>query len=209
LNPGFISLIVILVSTILLVSGWRQTLLPNIADAAAIAFYMSWFCLALVHFRWWGGIDLYGIAIVLAVLIVTAIATQPSLASGVHLLAIGIFMSAVYELLDHMRGIGSLLPYSVSAFGPETIIALMTAILLRKAKEQLACVSLALLFGGIMAALLQRHVSAVPFGGLRFQDQWWVAAGSVRLFALSGEYALATVRIGSKSLLNLWRGLKK
>lgn len=209
LNPGFLSLILICISLILLASGWKRTLLQGVSDLAVVSFFAGWCSLSFVHFRWWGGVDLYGVVVVLTVLIATITASQQPLSRGVHSVSLGLFIASVYYLLKHLGDIDPLFLLYRSEAGAVSVVALLTALLVRKVKDQIACISLSLLLGSIMYEIVHRHHSPIQVGGLLFQDEWWLAVVSARALTLASDFVRVSIRFGTKSLAGLWKGLKK
>lgn len=209
MNPGFLSLILISISLILLASGWRQTLLRGIPHYAIILFFTAWCISGLFHFRWLDGTEINGTVVLLSLVIVIVLLGHRSVLSGLHYVSLGLFLASVCYLLKHMGDLDPFfLPYRSWA-GTACVVALLGSMLIRKAKDQIACLSLALLFGNAFYWIVHPERLAIPFGGLRFQDEWWLTVVAARMFSMTGEYAAVSVRTASKSLVQRWKGLRK
>jgi hypothetical protein len=209
MNPGFLSLILVSISLILLASGWRQTLLRGIPHYAILLFFTAWCISSLFQFHWLDGTEINGTVALLSLVIAIVLLGHRSVLSGLHYVSLGLFLASVYYLLKHLGDLDPFfLPYRSWA-GTAIVVALLGSMLIRKAKDQIACLSLALLFGCAFYRIVHPERLAIPFGGLRFQDEWWLTVVAARMFSMTGEYATDAVRTASKSLVERWKGLRK
>ncbi|MEF3301832.1 hypothetical protein [Paenibacillus sp. GYB003] len=209
MNPGFLSFILISITLILLASGWRRTLLGDAPVRAIAGFFVAWLAMGQIRFRLSEHATVAGAAIVLAVSVVVAAARRRSPLGLLHLVSLGLFLASVYYLLKH---IGELNPFfwpnrSWSAAG--LAVAAAAAMLVRRAEDQLAVVSMALLLGTFLYWRVHQQPAGAVFGNLRFQDEWWFAAACARTMSVAGESSLALARGASKTIAKRWRGLKK
>lgn len=209
MNPGFLSLILISISLILLASGWKRTLLGNVPHVAIVLFFTSWCISGLFHVRLRDGTVIGGTAVVLAVVVALVLLGHRSLLGALHYVSLGLFLASVYYLMKHLGQLDPFFLPSRSWAGPAIVVALLAAALIRRTKDQIACLSLALLSGYALYWFVHRERVAVPLGDLRFQDEWWLAAVVARLCSSAGQYAAATLRTASRSLLERWKGLRK
>ncbi|MDF2713317.1 MAG: hypothetical protein K0R28_242 [Paenibacillus sp.] len=209
MNPGFLTFILISITLILLASGWKPTLLPGIPHYAIVIFFTAWCLSGLFHFRLRDGFEINGTVVVLFAVAVPILLNRRSLVTGLHYVSLGLFLASVHYLLKHLGELDPFfLPYRSWA-GTDWVIALLAAILVRKAKDQIACISLALICGCALYRLVHPDRSTVPFGGLLFQDEWWLTVFAARIIAVAGEYAADSVRAASRSIIDRWRGLRK
>ncbi|TMV51311.1 hypothetical protein FE783_05880 [Paenibacillus mesophilus] len=209
MNPGFLTFILISITLILLASGWKSMLLPGIPHYAIVIFFTAWCLSGLFHFRLRDGIEINGTVVVLFAVAMPILLDRRSIVTGLHYVSLSLFLASVYYLLKHLGDLDPfLLPYRSWA-GTAWIAAMLAAVLIRKAKDQIACLSLALLCGSALYRLVHPDRTAVPFGGLQFQDEWWLTVFAARMIAVAGENAAASVRYASKSIMDRWRGLRK
>lgn len=209
MNPGFLTFILISITLILLASGWKPMLLPEIPHYAIVLFFTAWCLSGLFHFRLRDGIEINGTVVVLFVSAMPVVLDRRPFVTRLHYVSLSLFLASVYYLLKHLGDLDPFfLPYR-SWVSSALVTAMLTAVLVRKAKDQIACISLALLCGCALYRLVHPERSTVPFGGLQFQDEWWLTVLAARMIVLAGEYAAASVRNVSKSIMDRWRGLRK
>ncbi|PYI54957.1 YphA family membrane protein [Paenibacillus flagellatus] len=209
MNPGFLCWILICISLILLASGWKRTLLRDIPDPAIVLFFVGWCALGRLQLPLTGYGQANGIVLLLAVVVAAVWARQRTALAGLHAVSFGLFLASVYYLLKHLGEVDPFfLPYR-SGTGTSCVLGLIAALLVRRPQDQIACISFAMLVGSALYAIVHRERYGVSFGGLTFQDDWWMAIFAVRLLSVAGETAAGTVRDASKSLANRWKGLKK
>ncbi|MBD2861332.1 hypothetical protein [Paenibacillus oceani] len=209
MNAGFLSWILILVTFILLASGWKTFLLRGVSYQAILTFFAAWCVASRFDVSMGKGWAVNGVIVPLLILIGAALWRQRSFLGGLHGLSFGLFLASVYYLLKHMGDIDPFFLPSRVTFGAALILALLAAILVRKPEDQIACLSFALLCGSALYGYVHKGQSAMPFAGLPFQDEWWLAVGSARLMSSAAETVVGSVCEVSKSLADRWRETRK
>ncbi|GAA3405251.1 hypothetical protein ACFFNY_28670 [Paenibacillus hodogayensis] len=209
MNPGFLSLILIIIVLILLASGWKRTLLPGIPDAAVLIFFAGWFVSALFRFTLYGHPETSGTVLWLsATALAAALCRRPPL-QVLHLVSLGLFLASLYYVLKHL---GDLNPFFIPGHSWSSgamVVAIAASLLLRRTTDQIAAVSIALLLGSALYGSAYPDRWTAVLGGLPFQDEWWFTIVTARLLSVAGEWVSAAVRGASKSLSDRWKGLKK
>lgn len=209
MNAGFLSWILIFVAFILLASGWKNVLLRGVSDPVILIFFIAWCVMGRFDVFESEGLTVNGVVVPLSIVILAALWRQRSILGGLHGLSFGLFLASVYYLLKHMGDIDPFFLPSRIAFGAALILALLTTILVRKPADQIACLSFALLCGSALYSYVHRGQAAMPFAGLPFQDEWWLAVGSARLMSSAAEAVVYSVRDVTKSLADRWREMRK
>lgn len=198
MNPGVLSLILILIALILLASGWGPVLLNGIATQGAVCFCFAWCLVARLAVPLPDGRTVGGTAVLVAVWAALVWIRSKSLVAAFHGAALGLFLGAIHFLMTMLAEVASLQwPYRSWA-GTACILALAAALLIRRPEEQIATISLGLWIGFALYGSMQEEQSRVLIGGLRFQDQWWLTVLAARLVTGAGETANALVRSVSR-----------
>lgn len=198
MNPGVLSLILILIALILLASGWGPVLLNGIATRGAVGFCFVWCLVARLAVPLPDGRTVGGAAVLVAVWAAFVWIRSKSPAAAFHGVALGLFLGAIHFLMTVLAEVAPLQwPYR-SWVGTACILALVAALLVRRPEEQIAAISLGLWIGFALYGFVQEEQSSVPVGGLRFQDQWWLTVLAARLVTGAGETATALVRSVSR-----------
>lgn len=209
MNPGFPSFIFICISLILLASGWKLTLLGGISDRAIAAVFGLWLAVGLLRIGHADAAVIDGaVAALLAVTVIGALGGRFPL-HAVHLFSIGLFLGSVYYLFTRL---GELNPFfwPHGSWAPAgLLVAVAAAMLVRNLRDQIAVLSLALLFGTVLYMRLHKQRTGISLGGLRFQDQWWLALFTARLLSLAGETTIVMARGASRTIMGKWKGTKK
>jgi hypothetical protein len=209
MNPGILASILILITLILLASGWKPVLLGGIPVSVPVVFFIAWGVLCRWRFSPADGTVLYGVVPLLAAVAIGSVWGSRFIANIFQLVSFGLFLASVYYLLKHLGDFDPFfLPYR-QAYGTAAVVGLLAAALVRKPKDQLGSISLGLLAGGFLYAYLQRDAGGVRFGGPAFQDDWWLAVVTARTLSVSAEYAIAAVRGMKRQVADRWKGMRK
>lgn len=208
MNPGFLSLILICIAAILLVSGWKPTLLRDIPDAAVVSFFAAWCIAAPLRFHVHNGVEIRGVVIVLALTVaVVALYRRPPL-GALHFVSLGLFLASVYYLMKHLGDLNPFLFPGRTWSGATATVAIAAAALMRRTKDQIGGISMALLLGWALYGSVH-HERPGALGGLRFQDEWWFAVFVARGCSVAAEHAAAVTRSAAKLLADRRKGVKK
>lgn len=205
MNPGFMSWILIVVSLILLASGWKNSVLRSISDRSIVLFFAAWCLLSRFHFNW-GGAEIYPIAFLLLMNIVLSLWRRQTIISAIHFVSFGLFLASIYYLLKHLGDLDPFfLPFQTS-LGTSAAVALMAAMLVRRANDQIGCISFALLLGWVLYGTVHREQAGFRIGDFTDQDEWWLAVVMARGVSVAAESAAAIARAISKRMSDRWRG---
>lgn len=197
MNPGYLSIILMVVTLILFASGWKDFIIRGITNKVILLFFIFW----LIGMRLpivfpFGQIHLN--VVVLCVVILWVFWRSHGNLYRLHLLSIGVLLGSVtFFLLETIH----LTPFLVIV-NQDTTIALIVAVLVsfmtRNAAVQLAVVSMGLLLGDAYFRYLHREHLGIQLGTLAFQDVWWLSVFLTRGISLM---ITSTLFVCKKSLL--------
>jgi len=205
MNPGYLSLLLMLVTLILFASGWKDFMIRGITNTLILLFFIFW-CIGMklsVAIPY-GHIQLN--VLVLCAVIVRALWRSHGHLYRLHLLSIGILLGSVtFFMLETLH----LMPFLVIG-NQEMTIALVIAVLLsfmtRNAGVQIAVASLGLLLGDAYYRYLHRAHAGFQLGTLGFQDLWWLTICLTRGISLVLAGVLSACK---KSALWLIEGIHR
>jgi hypothetical protein len=193
MNPGYMTIFVLMVICILLASGWKDLLLAGISREAIIVFIMGWLLSSFfsVHFI------IYGVSI------------QINL-TFIFLLGYSLFLfGRLKEPLDklHTAVLAILLGLldvtlreaSKFAMGYDALImAIVIVSFQRSAQKQSASLLLGLLCGNVVSLIIHQRSQAIVMADQRYQDFWWLSLLLTRAVAVIFDYM-------RPSLKKVWR----
>lgn len=208
MNPGYLSLIVMVMTGILLATGWKPVLLGDLSAAAIGLFCAAWLASCQFAVTVPGGIVIYICWFVLLLTSLSILTFRRRPSSSLHLLSVGLVLGFfAFYLRRVLAADPSLLLFS-SDVDTYMYLSLVVLLFVRVAVEQIAAISIALMMEEALFLFFSHGVNG-PFdrhavwGGARFQDGWWLAVllslgwsalyrwvgGGWRLGAVSREYS--------------------
>lgn len=204
MNPGFLSLILLLIALILLSSGWKDVLLRSISHKGILLFFIAWVILTRVtvtvqHVRLNGSYVL--VAALAAGLWLAAKGAAPKL----HVLSIGLLLGSFHFLLQELLAIDPILIIARADVDIAVLLGLIAVVLHRSVSLQLACLSFGLTAGTLYNAIFHHKTGFPTLGSPSFQDEWWSAVFVSRAAAVLTQSAAA----GVKGLTQLWTDKRK
>jgi hypothetical protein len=204
MNPGFLSLVLLVIALILLSSGWKDVLLRSMSHKGILLFFIAWASLARVtvtvqHVR------LNGTFLLVAALAAVLWLGTQGAAPKLHALSIGLLLASFHFLLQELLDIDPVLIVSRADVDIAFLLGLVTIVLQRSVSLQLACLSLGLAAGTVYGALFQHKAAIVELGSPSFQDEWWTAVFVSR----GGTVLLQGAVLWAKGLAQLWSGNRK
>jgi len=191
LNPGYLSLLLMLVAAILLASGWKTALLGRVSGRDVALFVVLW--AASMQFRWtWNGAIFYGAWPVAFGLVAVLLWRSENWFRRWHVVVTGILLGSVYMLLQELYAIDPMFVLVGGNYDAVLWLSVICLMMRRKSFEQIGSLTIGLLLGELLAALFHHEGRMLVFGSPTFQDHWWLAVMTVRS---------ASVAIGSALLL--------
>lgn len=172
MNPGYLSLVLISVSMILLATGWKDILLPGVPRAGILAFFTGWLITALLRLEL-GGMELQ---LTLPYLLLCAAAVTRNMKTPLlraHVWICGLLLGTFDCLLRELGGWAAVAPQEHAWLNGAVVIAVITLLLGREARWQWAALSIGLVTSEMLFVWFHRET--VHFaGGAAFADHWWL-----------------------------------
>jgi hypothetical protein len=183
MNPGYISLLLVGMTLILLATGWKDLLIRGISTKNILLFFVLWIA------TWTMSITIVGVKVSLPFIWVGLAAlcmwaSVPGWLEKSHLLSTGLLLGSVYFLLEEAV---TLVPYFMEE--PTIHVCLWTGLLAcfmtRKPQLQVASLSIGLMLADSYSMYLHRNGSVTSMlGDPLFQDRWWLTIWIARAGSL-------------------------
>jgi hypothetical protein len=194
MNPGYLSIVLYAVFLILSVTGWKQWLVNDVPAPVVLLFIAAYLPASLLEVRV-AGAGVNGFAVMLAVCVIAGIFAMTSGKQRVAAVGAALFLGCFDFLLGEF---GRWMP-SVSMSHADMIGSLIVAL-----GAMLA--TAALLVGNALQQWAHARWLAPHFGGARFRDHWWIAAGTALVLSGAVCAALAKGRSLAFRLPFVWKG---
>jgi hypothetical protein len=205
MNPGYLSIVFYTVFLILIVTGWKRALLWDVSTPAVLLFLAAYLPAAHLEVQA-GGAGVNGLAVLLAICTAAGIFAMATGKQRLAAIGAALFLGCFNFLLGEF---GRWMP-SVSLSHADIIgtliIALSAMLLFRMPAEQITLATAALLIGNALQQWAHARWLAPHFGGARFRDQWWIAAGSALVLSWVLSAAMAKGRSLAFRLPFYWKG---
>lgn len=200
MNPGYLSLVLISVTMILLASGWKDLLLPGIPRSGILVFFMGWLIAALFQMEL-GSVE---IQLTLPYLLIGAAAATRSLKTPLlraHVWASGLLLGTFDYLLRELGGWAAVAPQGHAWLNGSVIMAVITLLLGRGAFWQWMTLSIGLTASEGMFVFFHQETANLA-GGAAFSDHWWLLLCLTRglsvLLEAAGKLTAKGIRQGTK-----------
>ncbi|MCZ8520556.1 MULTISPECIES: YphA family membrane protein [Paenibacillus] len=204
MNPGYLSLLLIVVSVILIASGWKDVLIRGITRTSLLLFFMGW--LLGIQWTWESGRwELNAVLPVLAALFLGVLLRSRGFLLKLHLLSVGLLLGSVHFFLKETLPLAPMLVLISPEWTTALLVGLLGAVLLRSPTGQIGSVTLGLLLGEAMDWYAHKEAWTGTIGGALFQDGWWLTVYAVRT---SSMVVMALHRTLRSTLRFLWHSLK-
>lgn len=205
MNPGYLSLLAVSISLILLASGWKDILLRGISHRSVLLFFICWGASSFVKAEW-NGIAVYGAAAILPLFAAAALLRVEGALSRLHLSASSALLGVFHYVLLELDGF---VPW-LDLVNPKLEMALMTAALVlligRQPHLQFAVISFGLLLGEVGFVGMHRSEGmTLRLGGPEFQDRWWLTFVFARSLTIAVEYC----RRSFAGAVRVWAGRRR
>lgn len=200
MNPGYLSLVLISVTMILLASGWKDILLPGIPRAGILVFFTGWLIAALFQVEL-GGME---IQLTLPYLLLCAAAATRSLKTPLlraHVWVCGLLLGTFDCLLRELGGWAAVAPQGHGWLNGAAVMAVITLLLGRGAIWQWTALSIGLTVSEGLYVWFHRETASLA-GGAAFADHWWLLLCMTRILTVlletAGRLAAKGIRPGTK-----------
>lgn len=210
MNPGYLSWLLMIITIILFVSGWKDFLLRGITSRVILLFFVLWIignCLVI-------SLPFGTLAVWVPVLLIMVIfilwRLPGALYHKLHIISVGALMGS---LSFFMQETVQLMPASIYGnleLAMALSIGVLAVITIKHPAAQIAAISIGLLLGeGYIIYINKRHVG-IELGSLRLQDRWWLTLVVTRSLSIGLMYAFLAGKHGIISMTNVIKaGVKK
>ncbi|HZG78789.1 MAG TPA: hypothetical protein VEZ72_23250, partial [Paenibacillus sp.] len=164
MNPGFLSYILLTLSLILIVFGWRQPAIGGGTTRAALWFGLAWIAAAAIDWRvgGWSGTLTYAPLLALAASALTSPFAAKDAATA---LSFACLVGAIFSLVQLVERLDPLAIALHPGLDPVVLTALLVVCYTRRPSMQLALLSIALVVNDAYMALLYSEWQPARFGG--------------------------------------------
>jgi hypothetical protein len=189
MNPGYLSIVVLLILSILLWSGWKDYFLKGVSFKSIITFMAGWLLSSLITLRL-NFVD-RDIQINLTFIFLLAFSVYLIICLKSTLARLNIvIISLVLGLLDFtFREVLGLTVGNMAI-----LISLAAVCLQRKPLQQVNCLLLGYLCSNVLSLLSHQHTQSFVLADQSYQDLWWVTLLLSRVFTVLYEHFLSSFR---------------
>lgn len=208
MNPGYLSLLLLCMTAVLWVTGWKDSFLEGVSARVLLLFYASLVLLGPILIQAFS-ISLYLGYIVIGFTAIGMLFTSRDGADRTYLVSASLLIASFYLLLTRLYISDPVLIIYSPFSDPALLIVLVTVLLFRKPTDQIAAISIGMVVGEAAMIFAFPAAGKEPSLGSAFwNDQWWLAVVAAR--ALTVLYEEATQFIGKlgrliHSRLDHWR----
>lgn len=200
MNPGYLSFLILLITAILLATGWKHVLAPDISwriigGAAAAAMLLP---LPL----WWSPLPEFLPIMLHAVVCAGLLASTPAFrergwtASTGYYLLFTVMLGIIWGGIRQAYSFDPVFHWINPLWDAPLLAGLLCGAFTSHARQQLAVLLWAAMLGELVHTLL--HVHTAYIGSLAWWDSFWLAAATARLFSLLIKVVYrAAARVGS------------
>jgi hypothetical protein len=178
MNPGYLSLILISVTMILLASGWKDILLPGIPRVGILVFFIGWLLAALFSVEL-GRVEMQLTLPYLLLCGTVATRSQKTPLLRVHVWVCGLLLGTFDCLLRELGGWGAVAPQGHGWLNGAVVLAVITLLLGRGALWQWTALCIGLVISEALFVWFHRDTAGFA-GGAAFADHWWLLLSLTR-----------------------------
>ncbi|KRE69291.1 YphA family membrane protein [Paenibacillus sp. Soil750] len=205
MNAGYLSLILLCITLILLASGWKELYIRSISHKGMLLFFASW----LIGSRVTVTIQHVHIQLVYVVVLTIAFSilyVTQGFIHKLHLLSIGLLIGSLHFLFQQLLEMDPILIIRNSEWQTALLIAIVAVVVQRNAWEQIAAISIGYLIGDMYQASIHEVDGFHQLGMATFQDQWWLSIFTARTLTIVVQAAYSGCRTVVRSWLNRREG---
>ncbi|PZE21964.1 hypothetical protein [Paenibacillus xerothermodurans] len=183
MNAGYLSLLFLVVSLILLASGWKDLLVRGITTKVILLFFVCWIASMQLSLVLPGARIGLWVVVLFAVIACVVYRCRGRLLK-LNILSVGMLLGSVsFFLLETIHLLPSIMIGSTE-LSMALLIGLLVSAIFRSASVQIAVVSLGLLIGESLFRLAHREHMAFHLGSAVLQDRWWLTIYTTRGISL-------------------------
>lgn len=183
MNPGYLSLLLMVVTLILFASGWKDLLVRGITSKVILLFFISWFIATKFSLTLKGGKINFCIA-VLCILIICVLWRAHGWLYRIHILSAGALLGSIYFFMLETIHLVPAWIMGSTEISMALLIGALVSGLTRLPAVQLASVSIGLLLAELYRGYMHRDFAGFQLGFPLFQDRWWLTVYMTRICSL-------------------------
>ncbi len=184
MNPGYLSLLLMVVSLILFASGWKDIIMRGITSKVILLFFISWLISMNFSLPIAGG----RVCLCLGVLLICILCVLWRVHGNVyrvHLLSVGALLGSIsFFMLETIHLVPRLVLGSTE-ISMALAIGVLLSLLTRHPAAQVASLSIGLILAEWYHGYLHRNYSGFQLGFQSFQDRWWLTLSITRTISLT------------------------
>lgn len=193
MNDGVLSMIILLITIILLLCGWREDLARGFTRRGLLIFFTTWCVGMFVVIPVGPTVVMQGVYLALG-LILLRLLFSAQLGTVIYITVAGLMSGVIGYFIQQLYMADPVLLVIDPAFDIAIIIGFLAWAVSRQTFPQLAVLTVAWLTieaAGLRTATWQ---SPIHLGSLGFQDRWWLTVGVARAITVGGALIVWTVQ---------------
>ncbi|WP_173110166.1 hypothetical protein [Paenibacillus qinlingensis] len=199
MNAGYLSLILLCITLILLASGWKELYIRSISHKGMLLFFVSWLIgsrvtVTIQH------IHLQLVYVVVLTIAISILYVTQGFIHKLHLLSIGLLIGSLHFLFQQLLEMDPILIIRNSEWQTALLIAIVAVVVQRNAWEQIAAISIGYLIGDMYQAGIHQVDGFHQLGMATFQDQWWLSIFTARTITIVVQAAYS----GCRTVVRSW-----
>ena len=205
MNPGYLSLLLICMTVILLLSGWKEVFLSRFSHKEILLFFVLWivglqFTFSLRH------VSVNGSFLVISFMCLYIFLRKANWMKKTQIVLNGLLLAAVNLLLLEFYSIDPVFVISHLGLDIAVWLSILCICMSRESIVQIASLSIGFLLGDALYA--SNHFSSthpIVLGSSLFQDKWWLALVVVR----TGTVIMRVIVIAYKRITHKFETIRK
>jgi hypothetical protein len=189
MNPGYLTIVIILTVGILLASGWKELLLKEMTYPMIVIFITGWLLCSYfsLHFKVLTiGIQLNAAYLFIILISVCFFIQMRSTLERLHLL--------IHILLLCMLDFALREASKFSIVSIAMLLALVAVVIQRNPLKQTIALLVGFLGSNLLSVIIHQRTQLFVLAEQPYQDLWWFTLLLTRIFALMYEYCALSFR---------------
>ncbi|MCS7462449.1 hypothetical protein N0M98_20210 [Paenibacillus doosanensis] len=205
MNPGYLSLLLMVVALILFASGWKDIIVRGITSKVILLFFVCWLVASQLTVPAAGGRVNLCVAVLLFFAAYT-LWTMRGFVYRLHMLSVGALLGSLCFFMQETIHLIPALFLGGTEVSIALIIGLLASVLIQIPSVQLAALSIGLLLAELYRGYLHQDYAGLQIGYQSFQDRWWLTVFMSRSLSLITGFGLLACK---KSVNWMTEGIKR
>ncbi|WP_169081835.1 hypothetical protein [Paenibacillus sp. PL91] len=207
MNPGFITLWIVLILFILIATGWKSYLIPEISRRTLAIFGIA-MALLLNMSIWWSPFSEHlqvEVHVSVCFLIVSSLVAYKGSEEWSYigyLILCTLMIAVIWGFIRKMYSFDPVFYWIDPSWDGPLLTGIFCGAFTSQVKHQFGMIVWGAVLGETLNVLLQSGMYATQLGSLTWWDSFWIALAAARVFSL----LLKSIRIGTAKLsVMLWQ----